>query len=118
MKHNPIYYTDQHFAFADSVRKFVQRELIPHINEWEEAETFPKELYQKAAEIGLLGIGFDERYGGIPETDAFHVLYLPLNLLKLVQAVCALLYCHIQLAHRRLIILLQTKLKKRYLRRF
>ena len=47
MNYNPIYYTDQHFAFADSVRKFVQKELMPHINEWEEAETFPKELYIK-----------------------------------------------------------------------
>ena len=73
MKPNPIYYTDQHFAFSDSVRKFVQKELMPHINAWEEAETFPRELYQKAADIGLLGLGFDENYGGIAGTDAFHV---------------------------------------------
>ena len=52
MKPNPIYYSPQHFEFADSVRKFVQKELLPYVNEWEEAETFPKELYKKAADIG------------------------------------------------------------------
>ena len=95
MKHNPIYYTDQHFAFADSIRKFVQKELMPHINQWEEAETFPKELYKKAADIGLLGIGFDENYGGIPETDAFHVLLSSIELAKTGSGgLCASLLSH------------------------
>ena len=95
MKPNPIYYTDQHFAFADSVRKFVQKELMPHINEWEEAETFPRELYQKAADIGLLGLGFDENYGGIAGTDAFHVLLSSIELAKTGSGgLCASLLSH------------------------
>ena len=82
MQANPIYYTEQHFAFADSVRKFVEKEINPYINEWDEAETFPRELYQKAAAIGLIGMGFDEKYGGIADTDAFHVLLTSIELAK------------------------------------
>ena len=58
MQPNPIYYNEQHIAFADNVRRFVQKEMAPFVNEWDEAETFPRELYKKAAEIGLLGLGF------------------------------------------------------------
>ncbi|MGS5781131.1 acyl-CoA dehydrogenase family protein, partial [Acinetobacter baumannii] len=57
MQLNPIYYNEQHIAFADNVRRFVQKEMTPFVNEWDEAETFPRELYKKAAEIGLLGLG-------------------------------------------------------------
>lgn len=70
---NPIYYTAEHCAFADSVRKFVEKEISPFVNEWDEAGTFPRELYQKAADIGLLGLGFDDEHGGISDADAFHV---------------------------------------------
>ncbi len=95
MQLNPLYYTDQHIAFADSVRKFTQKELMPHINEWEEAETFPRELYQKAAEVGLLGLGFDEKYGGISGTDAFYVLLSSIELAKTASGgLCASLLSH------------------------
>lgn len=47
-----------------SVRAFVEREIKPFVSEWEEAEGFPRELYLKAGEAGLLGIGHPEEYGG------------------------------------------------------
>ena len=40
-------------------------QIEPFATEWDEAGEFPRELYQKAAEIGLLGLGFPEEYGGI-----------------------------------------------------
>jgi acyl-CoA dehydrogenase len=49
-----------------SVRGFVEREISPHVEGWEEAGEFPRELYRKAGEHGLLGIGFPEEYGGTP----------------------------------------------------
>lgn len=82
MQLNPIYYNDQHRAFADSVRRFVQQEISPFVNEWDEAETFPRELYEKAAAIGLLGLGFDEQYGGIPDADAFYPLLAAIEMAK------------------------------------
>lgn len=95
MNPNPIYYTPQHFEFADTVRKFVQKELMPYVNEWEESETFPKVLYKKAADIGLLGLGFDENYGGIAGTDAFHILLSSIELAKTGSGgLCASLLSH------------------------
>jgi citronellyl-CoA dehydrogenase len=62
---SPFYNAD-HEAFRDVVRRFVQKEIEPYAHEWDEAGTFPRELYRKAAEIGLLGLGFPEEYGGTP----------------------------------------------------
>lgn len=82
MQLNPIYYNEQHIAFADNVRRFVQKEMTPFVNEWDEAETFPRELYKKAAEIGLLGLGFSEEYGGIPDADPFYSLLAGIEMAK------------------------------------
>ena len=95
MQLNPIYYNEQHQAFADSVRKFVDKELSPNIHAWDEAESFPRELYQRAAQIGLLGLGFDEQYGGVADTDAFYVLLSSIELAKTGSGgLCASLLSH------------------------
>ena len=70
-----LFYTDEHDAFRTQVRKFVEREISPHIEAWEEAREFPRELYGKAGELGLLGLGFPEEHGGT-EADGFIKLIL------------------------------------------
>lgn len=60
---NP-FYTPEHEAFRASMRRFVEREIEPNANTWDELEEFPRDLYRKAAEVGLLGIGFPEELGG------------------------------------------------------
>ena len=62
------FYTEEHEAFRAAVREFVERELRPHANDWDEAGEFPRELYEKAGAVGLLGAGFPERYGGLGTT--------------------------------------------------
>src|ERR1043165_8038643 len=57
-------FSEEHEAFRETVRKFVERELKPHVVKWEEKEEFPRELYGKAAEIGLFGLKYEEKYGG------------------------------------------------------
>jgi len=69
---NP-FYTEEHEAFRDSVRRFVANEIEPHAAEWDEAGTFPRELYPKAADIGLIPLGFPEGYGGVPG-DPFYLI--------------------------------------------
>ncbi len=49
-----------------TVRRFVEQELRPHVNDWEEAGAFPRALYQQAGELGLLALGFPEVEGGLP----------------------------------------------------
>jgi acyl-CoA dehydrogenase len=60
---NP-FYTAEHEAYRDVVRRFVEKEIAPYAHEWDEAGGFPRVLYEKAAAIGLLGLGFPEEYGG------------------------------------------------------
>lgn len=65
------YFDDNHRLVRDSVRRFVEREILPHVADWEEAEAFPRELYRKAGEAGILGIGYPEALGGSHEGDLF-----------------------------------------------
>jgi acyl-CoA dehydrogenase len=65
------YFDPSHQLVRDSVRRFVEREILPDIEQWEEAESFPRELYLKAGAAGILGIGYPEAYGGSHEGDLF-----------------------------------------------
>ncbi|MFL1407522.1 acyl-CoA dehydrogenase family protein [Marinobacter sp. M1N3S26] len=67
------FYTAEHEAFRDSVRAFVRNEIEPWVTEWDEAGTFPRELYKKAADIGLIPLGYPEEYGGV-EADLFYMI--------------------------------------------
>ena len=67
------YYTPEHEAFRASLRRFVDKEIAPFAEAWDEAGEFPRELYKKAAAIGLLGLGFPEEFGGVPG-DRFHAI--------------------------------------------
>ena len=46
------------------MRRFVEKEIAPNVDEWEEAREFPRELYGRCAELGFLGLKFPEEYGG------------------------------------------------------
>ncbi|MEM6413465.1 MAG: acyl-CoA dehydrogenase family protein [Pseudomonadota bacterium] len=67
------HHTDSHEAFRNTARKFVEREIAPYVNEWDEAGRYPLELHKKLADVGMLGVGFPEEYGGVSEgVDVFH----------------------------------------------
>ena len=70
----PHYFSADHEAFRASIRDFVAREITPFAAEWDEAETFPRELYRKAADLGILGVGYDEAYGGTPVDVFYHLI--------------------------------------------
>ncbi len=53
-----------------TVERFVSTEVLPNIAAWEDAQTFPRELYAKAASIGLLGLGYPEALGGSDASQA------------------------------------------------
>ncbi|MEE8546063.1 MAG: acyl-CoA dehydrogenase family protein, partial [Alphaproteobacteria bacterium] len=88
------YYAAEHEAFRETMRRFVEREIAPFVDEWDEAEGFPRELYLKAAAVGLLGIGFPEELGGVP-ADLFHGLVAAQELARAGSGgVCAGLMSH------------------------
>ena len=66
------YYTADHEAFRDQMRRFVDKEIAPFVDQWDEAGEVPRELYNKAAEAGVLGLGFPEELGGMEIPDSFY----------------------------------------------
>lgn len=60
-----VYFSDEHEMLRDSVRRFVTREIAPHVEAWEEAGEFPRQLYQQAAALGFSAIGYPEEVGGL-----------------------------------------------------
>ncbi len=57
-------FSDEHHTFRRTVRAFVQREIVPRVEEWERAEAIPRGLFRTMADAGYLGIQLDEAYGG------------------------------------------------------
>ena len=57
-------FTEEHEELRETVRRFVKKEIAPHVDEWEEAREFPRELYNRCGELGFLGLKFPEQYGG------------------------------------------------------
>jgi acyl-CoA dehydrogenase len=70
------FYDDEHEAYREVVRQFTEKEITPHVHEWDLAGEVPLELYRKAGAIGLFGDGFDEEYGGHGRRDALMRLVL------------------------------------------
>jgi citronellyl-CoA dehydrogenase len=59
-------FTPEHEMVRQTVRRFVQEEINPHAEEWEEAGIFPAHaLFKKAGDLGLLGLTYPEEYGGL-----------------------------------------------------
>jgi acyl-CoA dehydrogenase len=56
--------TDDRRALQDTTRTFVEREVTPHLQEWEDAGEIPRSLHLAAAKAGLLGLGFPDEVGG------------------------------------------------------
>ena len=67
------HYDDSHEALAASVKRFVEREVAPHIDQWEEDGELPRALHKKAAEAGILGLRYPEEYGG--HSDGFDIFH-------------------------------------------
>ncbi|WHZ10731.1 MAG: Acyl-CoA dehydrogenase [Burkholderiaceae bacterium] len=60
-------------ALADMVERFARTEIAPHVTAWDAAGEFPRALYRRAAELGLLGLGYPEELGGTPAPYALRL---------------------------------------------
>lgn len=65
--------TDEHEAIRQEIRAWAAAEIEPNALAWEEAGRFPTDLHRRAAEVGLLGLGYAESIGGVGG-DATHAL--------------------------------------------
>jgi len=69
------YFTEEHNIFRATVRKFIEKEIKPHIEHWDEEGEFPVELYKKFADQGLMGLTYPAEYGGTPCDIFMYVSY-------------------------------------------
>ncbi|MFO0231908.1 MAG: acyl-CoA dehydrogenase family protein [Burkholderiales bacterium] len=58
--------TPEHLQVQEAIRAFVEGEIQPNADAWDEAGTFPRGLYRKAGDVGLLGLGWPAEFGGTP----------------------------------------------------
>ena len=57
-------FREEHRLFRAAVRRFVEEEIAPRADEWEDREEVPRELFRRLGELGFLGVEYPERYGG------------------------------------------------------
>ena len=57
-------FTDEHEQLRETIARWVSTEIAPHVDEWDEAGEFPRELYTRAAELGFLGLKYPVELGG------------------------------------------------------
>ena len=75
------YFDESHEIMRESMRRFVRKEILPFVDAWEDQELFPRELYEKMASAGFLGLGYPEALGGTPG-DAFHLIAFTEELIR------------------------------------
>ncbi|MDP2517711.1 acyl-CoA dehydrogenase family protein [Shimia thalassica] len=63
--------TEETAAFRETVRRFVEAEITPFVDQWDEAGEIPWALHQKVGALGVFGFGVSEDYGGMGGEDAF-----------------------------------------------
>jgi len=59
-----LFFTEEHDMLRQSIREFVEKELAPHAEEWEEEQMFPDWVFKRMGELGYLGLHYPEEYGG------------------------------------------------------
>ncbi len=57
-------FSDEHEMLRKSIRAFVEKEVTPHVREWEDAGRIPRSLWRRLGELGFLGLEFPTEYGG------------------------------------------------------
>ena len=58
------YFRDEHQLFRSAVRRFVEEEIVPNVDEWEERGEIPRSLFRQLGELGFLGVEYPPEYGG------------------------------------------------------
>jgi acyl-CoA dehydrogenase len=67
-------YTEEHNIFRNSLQKFVDKEILPYIEEWEEAGIVPRSVWKKMGDSGFLCVNVPEEYGGVGGDLLFSVI--------------------------------------------
>ena len=61
---DPVYFGEEHRMFRDSLRRFVEQEIVPKAAPWEDAGRVPRDVLRRMGELGFLGLRYAPQYGG------------------------------------------------------
>jgi alkylation response protein AidB-like acyl-CoA dehydrogenase len=80
-----LYFSEEHIQFRQSLRDFLNKEVVPFVDEWEEVGNPPREIWKKFGDMGYFGLRFPEKYGGL-NLDFFYDVILLEELAKINSA--------------------------------
>ena len=106
--------TEDQELLRRSVREFAERELRPHVMEWDEAQQFPRALLARFAELGLMGIQFPEQYGGAAMFAVDYCICIE-ELARVDPSVCLSIAAHNGLGAAHIFMFGTEEQKQRYL---
>ncbi len=73
---NSTYFTEEHIAFRQSFQKFLQKEVVPHIEKWEKDGVIERFIWKKFGDMGYFGLNYSEEYGGLGLDLFYTVIFL------------------------------------------
>ena len=73
---NTTYFTEEHQLFRESLRDFLQKEVVPHLDKWEESGTIERFIWNKMGEMGYFGLATPEEYDGLGLDLFYTVVFL------------------------------------------
>ena len=112
---NDVYGSPEHLAFREMVRKFVQTELVPRAREFDEMGRLDRSIFPKMGELGLLGIRYDDKWGGQGLDYSYQAIFLEEVALCDNAGVCMGISVQTDMATPALARFGSDELKKRYL---
>ena len=112
---NDMYFTEQHQLFRESLKDFLQKEVVPHLNKWEEKGTIDRFIWEKFGDMGYFGIATPEEYDGLG-LDLFYTAIFLEELQKINSGgFAAAMWAHVYLAMTHLNKSANYQQKKNYL---
>jgi alkylation response protein AidB-like acyl-CoA dehydrogenase len=108
--------TEEQGILRRTVREFAESEIRPHVMEWDEAQQFPMDLLPKLASLWLLGITFDERYGGAAMSGVDYCICIE-EIARVCPAIALSVAAHNGLCTSHIARFASDELKDRYLPR-
>jgi alkylation response protein AidB-like acyl-CoA dehydrogenase len=112
---NSVYFSEEHDLFRKSLKDFLQKEVVPHIEKWEKTGTIERFIWKKFGDMGFLGITYPESYGGL-NLDLFYMVILLEELQKIKSSgFAAAIWAHVYLAMTHLNAEGDERIKRDYL---
>ncbi len=112
---NSSYFSEDHILFRTTLRDFLQKEVVPHVDKWEKEGKIDPSIWKKMGEMGYFGLAYPEEYGGM-DLDFFYTLIFLEELQRVNSGgFAAAMWAHAYLAMTHLNAEASDELKEKYL---